>query len=148
VLVGECWYQRCLDSLKGLIVLRMFELTKMNLLQTGTSSSYLFNTFLCTVVGYKLRKHIAKALQACSQVIHNALEKYNNAASALSPPHPYLSWNNVVESAFLADFDLRDAHQDIHDRPWAAPACCLAMDQYFKLEHAHEEIQRLNIEIP
>jgi hypothetical protein len=28
-------YQRCLDSLEGLIVARMFELTKMNMSQTG-----------------------------------------------------------------------------------------------------------------
>ena len=34
-MVGKCWYQRCLDSLKGLIVLRMFELTKVHLSQTG-----------------------------------------------------------------------------------------------------------------
>jgi hypothetical protein len=148
VLVGKRRYQRCLDSLEGLIVSRMFELTKMNLSQTGTSSSYLFNTFLCTLVGYKLRKHIAKALQARSQAIRNALEKYNNAASALSPPRPHLSWNDVVEYAFLADFDLlRDTRRDIRDRPWATPACRLAMDRYFKLERAREEIQRLNIEI-
>lgn len=90
-----------------------------------------------------------KALQVCSKAICNALEKYNNVASALSPPCPYLSWNNMVEYAFLADFDLLcDTCQDICDRPWAMLACCLAMDQYFKLEHVHEEIQRLNIEIP
>ena len=35
-------YQRCLDDLEGLIVSRMFELTKMNMSQTGV---YLF---LCT----------------------------------------------------------------------------------------------------
>jgi hypothetical protein len=28
-------YQRCIDSLEGLIVARMFELTKMNMSQTG-----------------------------------------------------------------------------------------------------------------
>ena len=28
-------YQRCIDSLEGLIVVRMFELTKMNMSQTG-----------------------------------------------------------------------------------------------------------------
>jgi hypothetical protein len=99
--------------------------------------------------GYKLRKHIAKALQARSQAIRNALDKYNTAASALSPPRSTLSWNDVVEYAFLADFDLlRDTRQDIRDRPWATPACRLTMDQHFKLERAREEIQRLNIEIP
>jgi len=35
VMVGKRRYQRCLDSLEGLIVARMFELTKMNLSQTA-----------------------------------------------------------------------------------------------------------------
>jgi hypothetical protein len=34
-LVGRRRYQRCLDNLEGLIVSRMFELTKMNMSQTG-----------------------------------------------------------------------------------------------------------------
>ena len=29
-------YQRCIDNLEGLVVARMFELTKMNMLQTGS----------------------------------------------------------------------------------------------------------------
>ena len=36
VLVTKRRYQRCLDVLEGLIVSRMFELTKMNMSQTGT----------------------------------------------------------------------------------------------------------------
>jgi hypothetical protein len=35
ILVGKCRYQRCLDDLEGLIVSRMFEITKMNMSQTG-----------------------------------------------------------------------------------------------------------------
>ena len=35
LLVGKRRYQRCLDELEGLIVSRMFELTKMNMSQTG-----------------------------------------------------------------------------------------------------------------
>jgi hypothetical protein len=35
VMVGRRRYQRCLDTLEGLIVARMFELTKMNMSQTG-----------------------------------------------------------------------------------------------------------------
>ena len=33
--VSMRWYQRCLDTLEGLIVACMFELTKMNMSQTG-----------------------------------------------------------------------------------------------------------------
>ena len=35
LLVGKRRYQRCLNDLEGLIVSRMFELTKMNMSQTG-----------------------------------------------------------------------------------------------------------------
>jgi hypothetical protein len=37
VMVGRRRYQRCLDALEGLVVARMFELTKMNMSQTGAS---------------------------------------------------------------------------------------------------------------
>ena len=35
-MAGKRRYHRCLDDLEGLIVSRMFELTKMNMSQTGT----------------------------------------------------------------------------------------------------------------
>jgi hypothetical protein len=35
VMVSRRRYQRCLDALEGLVVARMFELTKMNMFQTG-----------------------------------------------------------------------------------------------------------------
>ena len=67
----------------------------------------------------------------------------------LFPPRPALDWDQVVEYTFLADFDLLwDTRQDIRTRPWATPAARLAMDSYFKVLRAAEEIQRLNVEIP
>ncbi|KAF9046183.1 hypothetical protein BJ165DRAFT_1345868, partial [Panaeolus papilionaceus] len=125
-------YQRSLDTLEGLVVARMFELTKMNMSQTG----------------YSLRKHIAAALKSRSKAIRTALVKYNAAAAALNPPRQELTWEEVVDYAFLADFDLlRDCRQDIRQRPWATPAARHALDRYFKLLRAAEEIDRLNIEI-
>jgi hypothetical protein len=101
------------------------------------------------LLGYKLRKHIAKALKARSQAIRTSLDQYNAAANAMTPCRPTLTWDNVVEYAFLADFDLlRDSRQDIRERPWTKPACRVAMDQYFKQLRAQEEITRLNVEIP
>ena len=95
-----------------------------------------------------MRKHIANALKARSKAIRTALDKYNAAATALIPPRQLLDWEQVVEYAFLSDFDLlRDTRQDIRSRPWATPAARLAMDQAFKLRRAKEEITRLNIEI-
>ncbi|KAJ7022152.1 hypothetical protein C8F04DRAFT_1272872 [Mycena alexandri] len=119
-------------KLERLVIQRMFELTKMNLSQTG----------------YKLRKHIAKALQARSQAIRSALKSYNTAAAALVPRGRELHWSEVVEYTFLADFDLlRDPEKLGEVRPWATPAARLLLDKYFKIERAKEEIQRCNIEI-
>ncbi|KAJ7467356.1 hypothetical protein B0H11DRAFT_2306441 [Mycena galericulata] len=132
-LVSRCRYQRALDHLEGLIIARMFELGKCNL--SGT--------------GYKLRTHIAKALQARSKAIKTAISKYNEAAEAMVPQKPTLDWEQVVEYAFLSDFDLlREGREDIWEKPWARPAGHMAMDQHFKLLRADEEIVRLDIEIP
>jgi len=80
--------------------------------------------------------------------IRVAVGRYNVAAAALTPARQELCWDEVVEYAFLADFDLlRDARQDIRSRPWATPAARQAMDGYFKLLRAEEEIVRLNVEI-
>ncbi|KAG2111904.1 uncharacterized protein F5147DRAFT_744601 [Suillus discolor] len=88
------------------------------------------------------------ALQVRSAAIRTALDKYNTAARALSPPRPALSWEEVIKYAFLADFNfLRDVWQDISQRPWSTPTGRLTMDTHFKMCHAREEIQCLNIEI-
>ncbi|KAJ7832588.1 hypothetical protein B0H13DRAFT_2370880 [Mycena leptocephala] len=89
-----------------------------------------------------------QSLQARSKAIKAAIAKYNDTAEAMEPPMPTLDWEDVVECAFLADFDLlREAREDIRQEPWALPAGRAAMDQHFKLLRADEEIQRLNIEI-
>ncbi|KAJ7770254.1 hypothetical protein DFH07DRAFT_735608 [Mycena maculata] len=125
-------YQRALDHLEGLVVAHMFELVKCHM--SGT--------------GYKLRKHIAKALQARSKAIKAAIVRYNDATEVMEPPMPTLDWEEVVECVFLADFDLlREGRQDIRQEPWALPAGRAAMDQHFKLLRADEEIQQLNVEI-
>jgi hypothetical protein len=88
-------------------------------------------------------------LQARSKAVRTAIEHYNSAACALSPPMRQLSWEQVVEYAFLADFDiLRDTRAEIQARPWTRPAYRLAMDRYFRILRAREEIKRLNVEIP
>ncbi|KIK14851.1 hypothetical protein PISMIDRAFT_16995 [Pisolithus microcarpus 441] len=98
--------------------------------------------------GYKLRKHIAKALQARSLAIQAALDCYNMAAHAMNLPRCQLHWDEVVEYAFLSEFNLlRDSQQDVSRQPWTMPAARLMMDWYFKKCHALDEVQRLNVEI-
>ncbi|KAG2357549.1 hypothetical protein BDR07DRAFT_1453047 [Suillus spraguei] len=97
---------------------------------------------------YKLRKHIAKALQTCSVTIKTALNTYNTIAEAMHPPHQMLKWEEVVEYAFLTDFDLLcDTCADISKWPWSSAAARSAMDMYFKMCRAWEEIQCLNVEV-
>ncbi|KAG1888972.1 uncharacterized protein F5891DRAFT_1216814 [Suillus fuscotomentosus] len=125
-LVANRKYQRALDRLEGLIVARIFELTKMN--RAGT--------------GYKLRKHIAKALQTRSVAIRSALNTYNSIASSMYPPRQTLKWEDVVEYAFLADFDLlHDTRADVSRHPWSSPGARSAMDLYFKMCRAPTYIQ-------
>ncbi|KAJ7807675.1 hypothetical protein B0H14DRAFT_3483034 [Mycena olivaceomarginata] len=119
-------YQLVLDALELLIVESIFELTKMNQSETG----------------YKMRKHITKALQARSKAVKHTIDNYNAATSLLDPPMPHLTWEQVVEYVFLVDFDiLRDTHTEVQSRSWTCPAYRLAMDCYFK-------IKRLSVEIP
>ncbi|KAI6146179.1 hypothetical protein BKA82DRAFT_4330387 [Pisolithus tinctorius] len=126
-------FQRALDHLEALVVAWIFELSKMN--RAGAAT------------GYKMQKHIAKALQVRSSAIRIALEQYNTAACAMDPPHRILKWDEVVEYAFIAEFNLlRDAQQDMSQRPWATPAGRSAMDHYFKLLRAREEIEHLEVE--
>ncbi|KAJ7488678.1 hypothetical protein B0H11DRAFT_1693497, partial [Mycena galericulata] len=125
-------YQEGLDTVEKLIIARLFEMTKVN--QSGT--------------GYKMRKHIAKALQARSKGAKSAIGRYNVAAIAIYTPIPLLDWEQVANYGFLSDFDLlRDTRDEIRSRPWTRPAYRLAMDKYFKAIRVCEEIKRLNIEI-
>ncbi|KAJ7491428.1 hypothetical protein B0H11DRAFT_1912051 [Mycena galericulata] len=103
LLVSTRRYRICVGRLELLVVKRLFELTKMNMSQTG----------------YKLRRHIAKALQVRSKAIGNALNRYNLAAKALNPPRRTLSWAEVIDYTFLSDFDiLRDPDGNAALRPW------------------------------
>ena len=139
-------YRRALDILEALVVSRLFELTKMNMSDICASYSLHLHQPLIIMSGYKLRRHIAKSLQSRSHAIKKALEKYNEAAAAHDAPA--LTWEQVVDYAFLSDFDLlRDARQDVREKPWACPINRVLRDQYLKVERAHEEIKRLNVEI-
>ncbi|KAF8220090.1 hypothetical protein L208DRAFT_1335776, partial [Tricholoma matsutake] len=87
--------------------------------------------------GYKLCQQIGKALQHHSEAIKNALNRYNTQAAKLNPPHPALTWKEIVNYSFIGEFDaLQHAQADIRDRPWTHTACHEAMTKYFKLCHA------------
>ncbi|KAI0323191.1 hypothetical protein GY45DRAFT_1265025, partial [Cubamyces sp. BRFM 1775] len=125
-------YRISLDRLETLVVQRLSELTKLGL--SGT--------------GYKLREKIGKALKTRAEAIKKALLEYNACAAELSPPREALSWNDILNMSTLADFDLlRDTRQDVRALPWAKPTHRRAMNLYFNIKRAREEIVRLNVEI-
>ncbi|KAF8507268.1 hypothetical protein JB92DRAFT_2793630 [Gautieria morchelliformis] len=126
-------YQLAVDKLEGLVVQRLFELTKANL--SGT--------------GYKLRVHISKSLQTRCKAIQSALKRYNQAAAKLVPPRPRLEWQEVVEYGTLAEFDLlrSAAREDIRKLPWADTVNRQVTIYSLRLERAKEEIARLNVEV-
>ncbi|KAI0323728.1 hypothetical protein GY45DRAFT_1264129 [Cubamyces sp. BRFM 1775] len=126
-------YWISLDQLKTLVVQRLFKLTKLGL--SGT-------------VRYKLREKIGKALKTCAEAIKKALLEYNACAAELSPLGEAPSWNNILDMSTLANFDLlRGTGQDVCALPWAKPTHRRAMNLYFNIKHAREEIARLNVEI-
>ncbi|KIM61914.1 hypothetical protein SCLCIDRAFT_25388 [Scleroderma citrinum Foug A] len=121
------------EDLEGLMVQRLFELSKANLSSTG----------------YKLRKQISKAIVKCSTAIRSALEKYNKLAVKQHPPRPTLQYNEVTSYTSLGDFDLlKHSRHNVLVKPWANPTHREMAIKYFKLLRAREEIMRLNIEIP
>jgi len=98
--------------------------------------------------GYKLRTHIARALQRCSDAIRTALVHYNQLAMKLKPPHPALSWMQVVDYGFLGEFDLLcHSRLDVRTQDWAKPGHCELTTIYMELCQSREEMDRLNVEI-
>jgi hypothetical protein len=96
-----------------------------------------------------MRVQIAKHLKTRSRTIRSALDTYNKAAKALNPPRQTIKHSELMDMAFLSQFDLlcysrRGA--DLRGKPWADPATRILTDKYFELLRAKEEIVRLNIE--
>ncbi|KIK21241.1 hypothetical protein PISMIDRAFT_104317 [Pisolithus microcarpus 441] len=125
-------YREALGELERLVVMRLFELSKLAMSATG----------------YKLRQQISKGLQRRSEAIRKAITQYNVQAGRLDPPRSPILWKDIAQYSFLGEFDLlQHAHDDVRERMWAKPAVCEATTKFFKLCRAKEEITRLNVEI-
>ncbi|KAI9060960.1 hypothetical protein FKP32DRAFT_1678555 [Trametes sanguinea] len=124
-------YQRALGKLQRLVILRLFELHKMNLAQTG----------------YRMRTYIAKNLQRRCKAIRNAVKEYNAAAQALDPPREPLDWTKVSHYTFLEQFTLlQDTRDDLHNKPWSQAHIRETMRIFRRITRAHEEIKNVNRE--
>lgn len=58
------------------------------------------------MLGYKMRTHIAQALQRRAKAIRNAVNEYNKHALMLDPPRDTLDWTKVTHFSFIDQFDI------------------------------------------
>ncbi|KAG1724941.1 uncharacterized protein EDB91DRAFT_1062539 [Suillus paluster] len=122
------------DKLQKLVMQWLFELSKANMAGTG----------------YKLRQKISKAIKTRGKAVRSALDNYNDLAARMTPPAPHLKWGNILDYAFISDFELLKhaySQQDITREPWTIPGNREIMTKYFKVKCAREELERLNVEI-
>ncbi|CAE6430110.1 unnamed protein product [Rhizoctonia solani] len=125
-------FHTCVDTLEHLVVQRLLELSRAGLANTG----------------YKLRQQIARSIATRSGAIKTALAKYNAAAAELKPPAPEVTWEQINNASVLADFEiLHGSRRNVLDQAWTKPKNHRCVEQLHRLQRAHEEIKRLNIEL-
>ncbi|KAK7049557.1 hypothetical protein VNI00_005588 [Paramarasmius palmivorus] len=129
--IHEAEYRRAVEELHHSVAARLLEMSKLS--ASG----------LC----YKQRDKITNALKARAGAVRSALDRHNAAAAKIQGREPIV-WDDIVKMVSLADLDyLKDTRLDIRTVPWAKPENRNAMELYFGLERAREEINRLNVEI-
>ncbi|KAJ3564681.1 hypothetical protein NP233_g8139 [Leucocoprinus birnbaumii] len=119
-------YQQCLDKLEGLVISQVFELSKMNMSQSG----------------YKLRNHVAKALCTQSKAMKSSLEHYNKAAENMQLLRPTLTWEEVVKMNNNSSAQETRIAQIDSDLAYQAQCYQLEQTQYGQL-HVHK-FKKLN----
>ncbi|KAG2042380.1 hypothetical protein BDR03DRAFT_1006782 [Suillus americanus] len=113
------------EDLEGLVVQRLFELSKANLSSTS----------------YKLRRQISRAIVKRSGAIRTALDKYNKLAVMQNPRRPTLQYSEILSYAALGEFDiLKHSRHDILTKPWSNTTHRQMGVKYFKILRAREEI--------
>ncbi|KAF8589382.1 hypothetical protein K439DRAFT_1612816 [Ramaria rubella] len=104
------------EELEQLVVQRLFELSKANLMKTG----------------YKMRKHIGQAIAHSSAAMPPCpILEYSAVAAYL--------WLGEFDL-------LKESRYEVLQRPWAVPANREVATKYYKIVRAHEELQCLNVE--
>ncbi|EIW83897.1 hypothetical protein CONPUDRAFT_150945 [Coniophora puteana RWD-64-598 SS2] len=128
--VNKRKYHCALNKLQRLVVLRLLELHKLNLGR----------------VGYKMRSHMGKSLQARCRAIRNAVAEYNAAAKDIGKPQ--LDWSKVSNYSFVEEFTLlQETRDDVRSKRWTTPVIREVMKLHSRLKRAHEEIARLDVEV-
>ena len=124
-------------------------LSSTNSILQAQVCSYVYHVIVLTnSTGYCMCTHIAKSLQTQCKAIQNAVQYYNTAATAMSPPHPTLDWSMASHYTFLEDFELLyNTHHNICTKHWADPVIQSTMKQASCIKHAKEEVEMCNFKI-
>ncbi|KAG1886605.1 hypothetical protein F4604DRAFT_1877835 [Suillus subluteus] len=83
--IANMQYHKALDDVERLVVMRLLELTKLQM----------------SGLGYKLRTQIAKALKTRATAIRNALNRYNKYAAQLESPRPPITWEQLQDKRWV-----------------------------------------------
>ncbi|CAE6533540.1 unnamed protein product, partial [Rhizoctonia solani] len=125
-------YHEALRTLESLVIQRIAELEKANAIGTG----------------YKARVQMSKAIKRREKAVNTALDRYNAAAQAVNPPRPTISFDELSEYAYLANFDfLKYSEHGTLEAEWSRPANRRCVELWQRIQRAEEEIVRLNVEI-
>ncbi|KIP01439.1 hypothetical protein PHLGIDRAFT_40382, partial [Phlebiopsis gigantea 11061_1 CR5-6] len=125
-------YHRALHKVQRLVILRLFELSKLNVAKTG----------------YKMRTHISKSLQVRCKTLKRAVDEHNKAAACLTPPKPPIDWSKISTYEFLEQVVLlRDTHNNLQSKRWSNPGIRETLKLVERVERAKEELLRLNNEV-
>ncbi|KAH0828585.1 hypothetical protein J3R83DRAFT_2887, partial [Lanmaoa asiatica] len=115
---------QALGELEQLVIMRLFELIKCGMSDTG----------------YKLCQQISKNLQQRSEAIRRVIMCYNDQAAHLTPPRPPILWKEITKYNFVGKFDLLcHTSNDVHECTWVRLAVRKATTKFFKLCQAREE---------
>jgi len=145
-------FHRTLDHVQQLVVQRLFEMSKANIVGMGNVVSSVNSILILhyTVTGYKMRTSIWKALKWRGKAIRTAIDKYNKLTINMNPLAPLLDWKNIVNYTFISEFKIlwhSYSCADLTSHPWILPANREIASRYFKVVRARKEMHRLNIEI-
>lgn len=98
------------------------------------------------ILGYKMRSHIANSLKKRCKAIRNAVNAYNKAANAFSPPRPHVDWDRIAKFEFLEEFEMLKYSQRDPGTEFADPTVRELIKVWRRVVRAREQVVRGQIE--
>lgn len=93
-----------------------------------------------------MRSHIANSLKKRCKAIRNAVNAYNKAAQAFSPPRPHVDWDRIAKFEFLEEFEMLKYSQRDLGTEFADPTVRELIKVWRRVVRAREQVVRGQIE--